>query len=174
MTLYKIHSLLLAVVHSVFLTNRLKINSLIIVIMTSLPSLTSAAGEVNSGDMDQYLLNSCNAFKTDTNNKALPCILYIKGFFNGLLNAGNSNISNIDEKNKKPSTLIERAYANRVGKIAERKPLSHSCITVDELKVLIIESLSDDSASTFLSVKQFNSFMIKTLTTACSSDKKSK
>lgn len=166
-------TLFLTLLQSVFQTKKLKSRSVIIALLTSVLSFSSVATQVNGVDTDKYLLNSCNAFKaTSDNDKTLPCIMYIKGFFNGLLNAGNSAVSKIDEKNKKPSTLVERAYANRVGKIAPRKPLSHSCITVDELKVLILESLSDDSASTFLSVKQLNSFLIETLTTACSHGKK--
>lgn len=139
------------------------------VLLTSALSFSSAATEVSKVETDKYLLNSCNAFKNSTDNgKTLPCVMYLKGFFNGLLNAGHSDVLKIDENTKKSSTLVERAYANRVGKIAPRKPLSHSCITVDELKVLITNMLSDKSTSDFTSVKQLNSFLIKTLKTACS------
>tara|TARA_R110002167_G_scaffold19_1_gene101 strand:- start:8012 stop:8533 length:522 start_codon:yes stop_codon:yes gene_type:complete len=169
----KSRSLILIVIQSAFITSRAKVRSFGIVLLTSLLSFSSLATEVNGINTDKYLLNSCNAFQTTTDNaKTLPCVMYIKGFFNGLLNAGNENVSLIDENIKEPSTLVERAYANRVGNLAQRKPLSHSCITVDELKELIIESLSNDSASTFLSVKQLNSLLMHTLTTACSSGKK--
>lgn len=162
-------SLLLALFQSIFKTKRLKSYSFTIVLLTSVLSFSSVATEVNGVNTDDYLLSSCNAFKmTKDNDKTFPCIMYIKGFFNGLLNAGNWTVSKIEEKSKKPSTLVERAYANRVGRLTKGKPLSQSCITVDELKVLIIDSLSDDSASNFTSVNQLNSFLIKTLTAACS------
>lgn len=165
----KSRSLFLIVIQSAFITSRVKVRRFAIVLFTSLLSFSSIATEVNGINTDKYLLSSCNAFQTTHDNvKTLPCVMYIKGFFNGLLNAGNENVSKIDEKNNEPSTLVERAYANRVGQLAQRRPLSHSCITVDELKELIIESLSNDSASSFLSVKQLNSFLINTLTTACS------
>ena len=165
----KSRSLFLIVIQSAFITSRVKVRRFAIVLFTSLLSFSSIATEVNGINTDKYLLSSCNAFQaTHDNVKTLPCVMYIKGFFNGLLNAGNENVSKIDEKNNEPSTLVERAYANRVGQLAQRRPLSHSCITVDELKELIIESLSNDSASSFLSVKQLNSFLINTLTTACS------
>jgi hypothetical protein len=170
----KNRSRFLIVSQSAFITSRAIVSSFTIVLLTSVLSFSSVATEVNGVNTDKYLLSSCNAFKTTTDNdKTLHCIMYIKGFFNGLLNAGNSDVSKIDEKNKKPSTLVERAYANRVGTKAQRKPISNSCITVDELKMIILENLSDDSVRTFLSVKQFNSFLIETLTTACSSDNKS-
>lgn len=170
----KDRSLFLVLLQSVFQTKRLRSHSITIVLLTSVLSFSSLATQVNGVDTDKYLLSSCNAFKTaNDNDKTLPCIMYVKGFFNGLLNAGHSDVSKIDEKNKKPSTLVERAYSNRVGKIAKRKPLSHSCITVDELKVLILERFSDDSTSNFISVKQLNSVLIDTLTKACSPDKKS-
>lgn len=169
----KNRSLFLIVIQSTFITSRAKVRSFTIVLLTSVLSFATVA-EVNGVDTDKYLLSSCNAFKTTTDNdKTLQCIMYIKGFCNGLLNAGNSDVSKIDEKNKKPSTLVERAYVNRVGTKSQRKPISDSCITVDELQVLILESLSDDSVRTFLSVKQLNSFLIETLTTACSSGNKS-
>lgn len=155
-------------------TSRQKFSSLSIVFSLSVLSFYSVATEVNSINTDKYLLSSCNAFKTTTDNdKTLPCVMYIKGYFNGLLNAGNENVSKIDETMIKTSTLVERAYANRVGKSGQRKPLSHSCITVDELKVHIIERLSDTSATNLFSVNQLNSFLNKTLSTACSSDNKS-
>ena len=169
MKLCKSRSLFLIVIQSACITSRAKFRRFAIVLLTSFLSFSSVATEVNGINTDKYLLSSCNAFQTTHDNaKTLPCVMYIKGFFNGLLNAGNASISNIEENNKEPSTLVERAYANRVGQLAQRKPLSHSCITVDELKELIIESLSNDSVSSFLSVKQLNSFLINTLTTACS------
>lgn len=168
MKLCKRRSLFLIVIQSACITSRAKFRRFAIVLLTSFLSFSSVATEVNGINTDKYLLSSCNAFQTTHDNaKTLPCVMYIKGFFNGLLNAGNASVSNIEENNKEPSTLVERAYANRVGQLAQRKPLSHSCITVDELKELIIESLSNDSASSFLSVKQLNSFLINTLTTAC-------
>jgi hypothetical protein len=174
MKLRKNRSLLLIVIQSAFIASRVIVRNFTIVLLTSVLSFSSLATEVNGVNTDKYLLNSCNAFKTTTDNdKTLPCIMYIKGFFNGLLNAGNSDVSKIDEKNKKPSTLVERAYANRVGTKAQRKPISDSCITVDELKVIILENLSDDSVRTFLSVKQLNYFLIEALTTACSPSNKS-
>jgi hypothetical protein len=166
----KNRSIFLIVTQSAFITSRAKVRCFAIVLLTSLLSFSSLATEVNGVNTDKYLLSSCNAFHTTHDNaKTLPCVMYIKGFFNGLLNAGNASVSNIEENNKETSTLVERAYANRVGQLAHRKPLSHSCITVDELKVLIIESLSNDLTSSFISVKQLNSFLINTLTTACSS-----
>ncbi len=169
----KNRTLFLAILQSAFITSRPKVRTCTIVLLSSILSFSSVATEVNGVNTDKYLLSSCNAFQTTTDNtKTLPCVMYIKGFFNGLLNAGNEHVSIIDQKIEEPSTLVERAYANRVGKLAQRKPLSHSCITVDELKELILENLSNDSASTFLSVKQLNSFLIHTLTTACSSGKK--
>jgi hypothetical protein len=148
--------------------SRLNIRSFIIVLLTSVLSVSSLATEVNGVDTDKYLLRSCNAFKSPADNyKTFPCVMYIKGFYNGLLNADSSDTSKIFLNNKMPSTLVERAYANRVGKKAQRKSLSHSCITVDELKIIILESLSDDSTS-FISVQQFNTFLINALTTACS------
>lgn len=166
----KNRSLFSIVIGSVFVTSGATVRSFAIVLLTSFLSFSSVATEVNGVNTDKYLLSSCNAFQaTHDNTKTLPCVMYIKGFFNGLLNAGNVNVSNIEENNKETSTLVERAYANRVGQLAQRKPLSHSCITVDELKELIIESLSDDLTSSFISVKQLNSFLLNTLTTACSS-----
>jgi len=157
----KNRSIFLIVTQSAFITSRAKVRCFAIVLLTSLLSFSSLATEVNGVNTDKYLLSSCNAFHTTHDNaNTLPCVMYIKG---------NSSVSNIEENNKETSTLVERAYANRVGQLAQRKPLSHSCITVDELKVLIIESLSNDLTSLFLSVKQLNSFLINTLTTACSS-----
>ena len=168
-------SLFWVVLHSVFLSKNSKIRSLFFLLLTSFFSVSALATEVNGVNTDKYLLSSCNAFKAGTeNNKTLPCYIYIKGFFNGLLNAGNPDVAKIDERKKKPSTLVERAYANRVGKMSNRKPLRHSCITVEALKAVILDSLSDDSTRTFLSVKQLNAFLIKALTTACSSDQKSR
>ncbi len=168
-------SLFLAILQLDFLSNKLNNRSFTIVLLISLLSFPALATDVNRVDTDKYVISSCNAFKMHTNNdKTLPCIAYIKGFFNGMLNAGNPNVAKIDERKKKPSTLVERAYANRVGKIAERKPLSYSCITVDEFKAVILENLSDDSANTFVSVKQLNAFLIKALTTACSFEQKSR
>ena len=169
MKLCKSRSLFLIVIQSACITSRAKFRRFAIVLLTSFLSFSSVATEVNGINTDKYLLSSCNAFQaTHDNAKTLPCVMYIKGFFNGLLNAGNASVSNIEENNNEPSTLVERAYANRVGQLAQRKPLNHSCITVDELKVIIIESLSDNLTSSFLSVKQLNSFLINTLTTACS------
>ena len=170
----KSRSLYLVILQSVPKTKRLKIRSFTILLLTSVLSFTSLATEVNGVDTDKYLLSSCNVFKTNADNdKTLPCVMYIKGFFNGLLNAGNPDVAKIDENNKKPSTFVERAYASRVGKKSQRTPLSHSCITVDELKDDLLDRLSDDSASTFVSVKELNSFLLKALKTACSSGNKS-
>lgn len=170
---FKNHTLFLALLQSAFQTKRLKSRSYTIVLLTAVLSFSSNATEVNGVDTDKYLLSSCNAVKsTNDNDKTLPCIMYIKGFFNGLLNAGNPDVAKIEKTNKKTSTLVERAYANRVGRKAQGKPLTQSCITVDELKNLILEGLSDDSLGTFTSVKQLNSFLIRALTTACSPGKK--
>ncbi len=169
----KIQTLVLAPLQSVFQTKRLKSHSFTIVLLTTVLSFSSNATEMSKAETDKYLLSSCNAVKTTNDNeKTLPCILYIKGFFNGLLNAGNSDVAKIEKKSKKTSSLVERAYANRVGRRAQSTPLTEYCISVDELKVRILEGLSDDSLATFTSLEQLNSFLITELTTACSPGKK--
>lgn len=146
--------------------------------MTSLLSftaVTSVAGEVNGVDMDQYLLNSCNAFKANKNNiKTLPCITYIKGFFNGVLDADKTDVLRAEGDNQDASTFVERAYATRVGKRSERKSLNYSCFTVEELKTRIFADLADDSLNPIRSVKELNTRLVNILRSACSTGSKSK
>ncbi|WP_162272300.1 hypothetical protein [Thalassotalea crassostreae] len=154
---------------------RLKNTSFIVVLLTSILSFSSSANQTHSINIDDHLLISCNAFKSSSDiEKTLPCIIYIKGFFNGLINADNSKVVNIEYNAQKPSTIVERAYANRVGSRLKRKPKIHSCLPVDEVRDLIISRLSDKNAKTYVSVKQLNAFLINSLTASCSGADKSK
>ena len=84
----KNRSIFLIVTQSAFITSRAKVRCFAIVLLTSLLSFSSLATELNGVNTDKYLLSSCNAFHTTHDNaKTLPCVMYIKGFFNGLLNA---------------------------------------------------------------------------------------
>ena len=175
MTDNKNYSSFLSILRSVVSNSRLKNASYILVLLASFFSFSSSANQSSSINVDDHLLISCNAFKTSTDiEKTLPCIIYIKGFFNGLINADNSNVVNIEYNARKPSTIVERAYANRVGSRLANKPKINSCLPVDEVKDLIISRLSDTSAKTYASVKQLNAFLINSLTAACSGADKSK
>ncbi|WP_440873788.1 hypothetical protein [Thalassotalea sp. PLHSN55] len=154
----------------VFSSNKLKSRRCLLLLLTSLLSFSISATEVNGVNTDTYVLNSCNAFKVSgDNNKTWPCVTYIKGFFNGLLNVGHSNAAKIEQQRKKPTTLVERAYANRVGKLSNRKPMHLSCMTVDELKEVILNGLADGTTREFHTMKQLNGFLINALSNACSS-----
>ena len=171
MTFYKKRSLFSAENQSTFLTNKVKNYSLIIILLSSLLSAPSIAEEVAEDEQNQYLISSCNAFKNKTGKaKTLPCTIYIRGFFSGVINAGTTDTLKVEKGNKESSTFVERAYANRVGKRGERESIDYNCLTVNELKLRILENLSDDSLNPLHSVKQLNTLLVNTLLTACSAE----
>lgn len=169
MKYYKKHSLPIAVVRSFLMTRKQRFSQAIIALMASFLLAPSMADEVSELDKDHYVINSCHAFKTNRDNaKTLPCSIYIRGFFYGVLSTNNSDFLKMEDANNKTSTLVERAYANRVGKRGERKSLNYSCLTVDQLKVRIFDNLSNHSRNPFESIEQLNAFLIKNLVSACS------
>jgi hypothetical protein len=158
--------------------NKLKINSLIAVIIMLSISLSLSANDTNYLDHEQNLLSSCNAFDTTTKNpKTSPCINYIEGFLNGVLNANSTEITTFLENNQKSATLIERAYANRVGSktrnSSEHNTVNYACLSMDESRKLVIENLSDNSLSSIHSLKQLNARLVHVLKIACATENKS-
>jgi hypothetical protein len=175
MKLYKKCSLSIANFQSFLIISRLKNRSLIIVMMMSFLSISSSAKAVDILDKEQNILSSCNAFKTPTNNaKTLPCMNYIEGFLNGILNANNTDVATLLEDNQKSATLVERAYANRAGNKTQRnsKSIDYACLSMDKYKKHIIENLSNSSLSTIHSLKQLNARLVHVLKIACDAESK--
>lgn len=170
MTLYKKCSFLLSSTLSVVKYNSMKNNSLTLVLMAAMFSTPALAEQVN--DKEQHIIKSCNSYKDGADEtKTLVCGIYIRGFFYGVLNSGNTDVLKIEKNSKSSSSFVERAYANRVGRKPERTPVNYSCLTVEQLKEKIVNNLSDDSRATFASINQVNTFLVNTLTAACSSEK---
>ncbi|XPF93562.1 hypothetical protein ACM9HF_16270 [Colwellia sp. RE-S-Sl-9] len=175
MTLYKKRSLSFVNLQSFPIMSRLKSSSLVVAIMMLFLPISSLANEGDKLNKEQNLLSSCHAFKTATNNtQTLPCINYIEGFLNGVLNANNSNVEILLEDNNKSDTLVERAYANRVGNKARTnsKPIDYACLSMEKSKKYIIENLSNSSLSTIHTLEQLNARLVYILETSCSAENK--
>lgn len=171
MTFYKIRTFLFINAQFNFSSNLLKKNVFIISLLAMLLSFSVRAGDVN--DKELYIVNSCNTYKNDIDSPdTLACAIYIRGFFYGVLNAGNTDVLKLERESKSSSSFVQRAYANRVGKKTERRSVNYSCLTVDKLKDNIISKLSDDSLENFNSIKQVNALLVNTLIAACSDESK--
>ncbi|MDG1731934.1 MAG: hypothetical protein P8M49_14250 [Thalassotalea sp.] len=167
MTRYKKSSFLLNSTNSAIKSNSMKNMSLSLVLVATMLSMPALAEQVS--DKEEYIIKSCNSYKEGADEtKTLACGIYIRGFFYGVLNSGNTDVLKIEKNSKSSSSFVERAYANRVGRKPERKPLAGSCLTVEQLKEKIVNNLSDASLATFGSINQVNTFLINTLTAACS------
>ncbi|TRX56445.1 hypothetical protein [Thalassomonas sp. M1454] len=170
MTRYKKDSFLSAVCPLTFRVNSLKNKKLSFLLISIMLSFSSVAKQLD--DKEKHIVDSCNAYKySDDETATLACGIYIRGFFNGMLNSANTDVKKIEKNSKSTSSFVERAYANRVGKRGERKARNYSCLTVDELRDKILVSLSDDSRKPFNSLNHINKFLVNKLTAACSSKK---
>ncbi len=175
MILCKTHALSLANFRSFWIIKSLKSSSLVVVLMMPLLSISSSAKGLDRLDREQNILSSCNAFKMAENDAdVLPCINFIEGFLNGVLNAKHTGVATVLEDNQTAGTLVERAYTNRVGNKArsrsEPKAINDACLSMDKSRNLIVENLSNHSLSTIHSLKQLNARLVHVLKTACSTD----
>lgn len=178
MTFHKKFSLSITTFQPCTLMNRLSRSSLLLLLMTTVLSISSSAKEVDSLYKAHNLLSSCNALKAATKHaETVPCLNYIEGFLNGILNANSLGVVTKLENNQKSATLVERAYVNRVSNktrnMTATAPVNYSCLSISEQKKLIIENLSDNTLSSNHSLEQLNDRLVHVLKTTCTTERKS-
>lgn len=149
--------------------------TILLVLVTSLLSLQVVAKEIDS---NQKLLNSCNAFATNsTIAQTQRCVSYIQGFLSATLHINNIKSIAI----KKETTIADRAYSTRVGgrsyttRVGNRgesatddKKLTNTCPPFNVFNARIIETFSSNKFPPIKTIKHLSKHMHELIKRTCS------